>query len=101
MADQRTVGTSITNGTFFMQSRDGRWVKLGEPVEMTETELGPERNDVAFTIKPRVVTGTFTLRRGTRARLRRKLLGFKGHPRIRGLVKAARIAGIKKQGGKA
>ena len=91
------MGTSITNGTFFMQTQDGRWVKLGEPVELAETELGPEQNSVAFTIKPRVVMGTFTLRGSTRARLRRKLLGFKGHPRIRGLMKAAKVAGIKKR----
>ena len=93
------MGTSINNGTFFMQSQDGEWVKVGELLEFVEPEQ--EQNSVAFTIKPRVVTGTFTLRGSTRARLRRKLLGFKGHPRIRGLMKAARIAGIKKRGGKA
>lgn len=92
------MGTTITNGTFFMQSQDGKWVKLGEPVELAETELGPEQNSVAFTIKPRVITGTFALRGSTRARLRRKLLGFKGHPRIRDLMKAAKVAGIKKRG---
>lgn len=94
------MGTMITNGTFFMQSQDGEWVKLGEPVEFV-AEAEPEQNSVAFTIKPRVITGTFTLRGSTRARLRRKLLGFKGHPRIRGLMKAAKVAGIKKRGGKA
>lgn len=97
------MGAMITNGTFFMQSQDGEWVKLSEPVEFV-TEAEPEQNSVAFTIKPRVVTGTFTgtftLRGSTRARLRRKLLGFKGHPRIRGLMKTAKVAGIKKRGGK-
>ena len=91
------MGAMITNGTFFMQPQDGEWVKVGEPVEFV-TEPEPEQNSVAFTIKPRVVTGTFALRGSTRARLRRKLLGFKGHPRIRGLMKAAKVAGIKKQG---
>lgn len=89
------MGTSITNGTFFMQSQNGEWVKVGEPLEFVEPEQ--EQNRVAFTIKPRVITGTFTLRGSTRARLRRKLLGFKGHPRIRGLMKAAKVAGIKKR----
>ena len=90
------MGTSITNGTFFMQSQDGEWVKVGELVEFV-TEPEQEQNRVAFTIKPRTFTGTFTLRDSTRARLRRKLLGFKGHPRIRGLMKAVKVAGIKKR----
>lgn len=88
------MGMSIADGAFFMQSQDGEWVKVGEPLEFVEPE--PEQNRVAFTIKPRVVTGSFTLRSNTRARLRRKLLGFKGHPRIRSMMKAAKIAGIAK-----
>jgi len=88
------MGTMTTDGTFFMQSQDGEWVKLSEPVEFVAE---PEQNSVAFTIKPRAVTGTFALRDSTRARLRRKLLGFKGHPRIRGLMKAVKVAGIKKR----
>ena len=95
------MGMQIADGVFFMQSQNGEWLELGEPVEFV-TEAEPEQNSVAFTIKPRVVTGTFTgtftLRDSTRARLRRKLLGFKGHPRIRGLMKAAKVAGIKKRG---
>jgi len=90
------MGMPIADGVFFMQSQNGEWLELGEPVEFV-TEAEPEQNRVAFTIKPRVVTGTFTLRDSTRARLRRKLLGFKGHPRIRGLMKAAKVAGIKKR----
>lgn len=82
-------------GTFFMQTQDGEWVKLDDPMELpVETEV--RQNSVAFIIKPRVVTGSFTLRSNTRARLRRKLLGFKGHPRIRSMMKAAKIAGIAK-----
>ena len=90
------MGMPIADGVFFMQSQNGEWLELGEPVEFV-TEAEPEQNSVAFAIKPRVVTGTFALRGGTRARLRRKLLGFRGHPRIRGLMKAAKVAGIKKR----
>lgn len=90
------MGMQIADGVFFMQSQNGEWLELGEPVEFV-TEAEPEQNSVAFTIKPRVITGTFTLRGSTRARLRRKLLGFKGHPRIRGLMKAVKVAGIKKR----
>ena len=83
-------------GTFFMQTQDGEWVKLDDPMELpVETDV--RQNSVAFIIKPRAVTVTFTLRGSTRAWLRRKLLGFKGHPRIRGLMKAAKVAGIKKR----
>lgn len=87
------MGAKI-NGLFFMQTQNGEWVKLGEPVEFAETEA--ERNRVAFTIKPRTFTGTFELRSHAKARLRRKLLRFKGHPRIRGMMKAAKKAGIGK-----
>lgn len=90
------MGMPITDGAFFMQSQNGEWVKLGEPVEFVETKLETEQNSAAFIIKPRVVTGSFTLRSNTRARLRRKLLGFKVHPRIRSMMKAAKIAGIAK-----
>ena len=56
------MGTMTTDGTFFMQSQDGEWVKVGEPLEFVEPEQ--EQNRVAFTIKPRVITGTFTLSSG-------------------------------------
>lgn len=85
------MGISITDGAFFMQSQDGEWVKLGKPVEFAETKLETEQNSVAFIIKPRVVTGSFTLRSNTRATLRRKLLGFKGHSRMKNLMKAIRL----------
>ena len=83
------MGTSITNGTFFMQSQDGEWVKVEEPVEFVDTD--DTQNDVAFTIKPRTFSGTFVIDNRARTKIRRTFLGFKGHPRMKNLMKAIRL----------
>jgi len=89
MADQRTVGTSITNDTFFMQTQNGEWVKLGDYAEVAEAT--DTQNDVAFTIKPRTFSGTFVIDNRARTKIRRTFLGFKGHPRMKNLMKAIRL----------
>lgn len=89
------MSTSITNGTFFMQSQDGEWVKIGEPVEMPELVNTAECNGVSLNVRPMEFTGTFDISGNYQfARIRRKLLGFKGHPRMRNLLKAARIVNV-------
>ena len=85
------MGTTITNGTFFMQSQNGECVKMCEATELPEFVETAGHNDVAFTIRPRTFSGTFTIDNRTRAKIRRMFLGFKGHPRMKNLMKAKRL----------
>ena len=84
------MGTT-NNGTFFMQSQNGEWVKMCEASELPEFVETAGQSDVAFTIKPRTFSGTFAIDNRTRAKIRRTFLGFKGHPRMRSLKKAIRL----------